>query len=453
MRSVTPEARAIDDPFLGSALGEHVLEALIGEGTAARVYRARSVATGEMVAIKILSQELGAQTNFVERMRREAVALGRIDHPNVVRTLDFGTTEEGRPYIVMELVRGRTLADLIAERAPFRRRFFAKIARQLASGLAAVHAVGVVHRDLKPANILIGDRGSGGSYPHVKIADFGLARGLTLALGPRESLTDHQSLIGTPLYMAPEQLNNPRDAQPASDIYALGVVFYEMLSGRVPFDGSMMAVFEQHLRREPLPLQSQTGFEGLTLSMLSKSPADRPAQAQVIVDVADLLGESTSEITLNVVPAFELEESTAPELSSSEAATDGAITFRDPTSGGGPSTRILVEEDFAVPLDTPGPDWEPTVASEPPVEETMGEYFIEENDTTLQSVDLPAPVAHPPTVAPAPQMIVARPATRFRPTPPRPARIEVTHASPMTRWLAAIAIVSALGILFIAFKV
>ena len=129
------------DPLIGSKIGDHVLDGLIGEGSAARVYRARSTTTGELSAIKILSREVGANHDLVERMRREAEALARIEHPNVVRTFDFGSTAEGRPYLVMELIRGRTLSTLIAEEAPFQRRTFAELARQMAvmcSGTSSV---------------------------------------------------------------------------------------------------------------------------------------------------------------------------------------------------------------------------------------------------------------------------------------------------------------------------
>lgn len=373
------------DPLIGSKIGDHVLDGLIGEGSAARVYRARSTTTGELSAIKILSREVGANHDLVERMRREAEALARIEHPNVVRTFDFGSTAEGRPYLVMELIRGRTLSTLIAEEAPFQRRTFAELARQMAAGLAAAHAAGIVHRDLKPSNVLVTST-AGGSLPRVKLVDFGLVRGLGAALGADRALTDHHALLGTPLYMAPEQLMNPRDAQPTSDLYALGVIFYEMLSGRVPFDGPMMSVFEQHFRADPPPIPTRTGFEALAFTLLQKSPSDRPPSAEAVVDAIDVLAEPTGEITRvaardeeptgRVAPAKELmgdEETTGSDfpvmkggmLPFSEGPTEGSFNFHDPTivdreteasllaTSAGISrealqgTRILVEEDFA----------------------------------------------------------------------------------------------------------
>ncbi|MFO0725974.1 MAG: serine/threonine-protein kinase [Myxococcota bacterium] len=374
------------DAMLESQVGDYILEALIGEGSAAKVYRARSLSTGQLSAIKLLSREVGANHALVERMRREAEALGRIEHPNVVRTYEFGRTPEGRPYLVMELIRGVTLSSIIAEDAPLPRRRFAELARQMAAGLWAAHESGIVHRDLKPSNVLVSS--SNTAMPRVKLVDFGLVRGLGGSnLGATDrSLTDHHALLGTPLYMAPEQLMNPREAKPTSDLYALGVIFYEMLSGKVPFDGPIMSVFEQHFRAAPPPLTTRTGFEALVFALLQKSPMDRPPSAEAVVDALDVLAEPTGEITRvaahdeeptgRLEPARHLlmgdEETTGaaepraeslPPLSF-EGPTDGSFNALDPTMVDRETdasmqatsvgvhreelkgTRILVEEDF-----------------------------------------------------------------------------------------------------------
>lgn len=266
------------DPLLGVVLHGYRLDSVLGRGRAAIVYRARHEVLHREAAIKILARDLAVQPEQLERFRREAQALSAMHHPNIVEVFDFGTAPDGRPFLSMELLNGRTLASEIDRNGPVGIGRFVEIARQLASGLAEAHRRGLVHRDLKPNNIMLVD-GPAGEV--AKILDFGIVR---FTSAERSQLTDNDLVLGTPRYMAPEQVVSPHDAGPRSDLYALGVILYEMLTGRAPFDGSLMAVLEQQLHGVPPPMGTQTGFEPLIGSLLQKNPEDRPPTAEALLE-------------------------------------------------------------------------------------------------------------------------------------------------------------------------
>lgn len=325
----------------------YVIEALLGEGSAARVYRGRCPITDEVVAIKLIAS--GAKPERAERLRREEQALDRIHHPNVVRVHEFGITTDGSAYLIMELVPGITLGQLIRERAPLSPRTFWELARQLAEGLQAAHEAGVIHRDLKPSNVLVAGSGSAAV---VRLVDFGLVR----ALSGERRLTENQVLLGTPLYMAPEQLLNPRGATQSSDLYALGAVYYEMLTGRTPFSGTLMDVLEQHQAQRPRPLNPSTVFDPLVYALLEKSPADRPASAAAVVEALDAIWERAGG--LRAASAVSFAADAEPTVSAvrteprtvvdqeTQASLLGTLDLPRPAPL---ATRILVEEDFVRP--------------------------------------------------------------------------------------------------------
>ena len=210
----------------------------IGHGGMAVVYRARHDALERTVAVKILSEHLAASREFLERFRREARTAANLRHPNVITVFDFGQDERGVPYLVLEFIEGPTLADLMDtglddSRVP-------GLLDQIADGLDYAHARGVIHRDIKPGNVLLTDDG------RAVLADFGLA---WLLEGAHLTLTG--GVIGTPEYMAPEQASG-EPIDPRADIYALGVVLYEMLVGERPFVADTpIGVLLKHLQDEP----------------------------------------------------------------------------------------------------------------------------------------------------------------------------------------------------------
>ena len=271
----------------GGDLGRYQLIDVLGRGGLATVYRARHVFDGHECALKVLKQAVAGDAIYLERFRREAAAIKRIEHPNVVKVLDFGVTDDATPYLAMEALHGRTLAMEIGRIGRLDSTHAASIARQVARGLGAVHVEGFIHRDLKPGNIMLvqGDDGD-----VVKILDFGLVREQP-GVGEGETrLTAAGKVAGTPRYMAPEQILGD-DMGPWTDLYALGVIIYEMLAGVPMFDGSVDALLRAHLDDAPPPAPMALGLEVVGEALVAKEPERRPQDADAVVAMIDALGE------------------------------------------------------------------------------------------------------------------------------------------------------------------
>jgi serine/threonine-protein kinase len=235
---------------------------------------------GKQVAVKLLKSELAADPIIARRFEQEAMAASRIHHPHAISIIDYGQSEGHLPFIVMELVKGKTLGELLRSQGAFSVERAANILRQICGALDAAHQVGVVHRDIKPENIIIGEY-DGRDW--VEVVDFGVAK-IQEDMNRRSSLTGANVIVGTPRYMSPEQCNEaPVDAR--SDIYSLGVVLYEMLSGEAPFQGdSSTRLLVAHASEPPAPLKSKRPdipprLEEVVMSALSKDPASRPQSA------------------------------------------------------------------------------------------------------------------------------------------------------------------------------
>jgi serine/threonine-protein kinase len=269
------------DPMLGDVLHGFRIEKLIGQGSAARIYHAIHLVLDREYAVKILHPEFCENRDAVGRLRREARLLSKIRHPNIVEVHDFGETANGRPFIAMELLSGKTLKSVIDNEGALPKERALSIVRQIAAGLQEAHRVGLVHRDLKPENImLVGERGK----EVAKILDFGLAR--AFRNDSRFSMiTGADILLGTPRYMAPEQILSPSSAGPSSDLYALGVILHEMLSGEPMFSGEIFEVIEAQLNRRPPQLSETGSLERLTMRLLDKDPANRLSAAGVIAEL------------------------------------------------------------------------------------------------------------------------------------------------------------------------
>jgi serine/threonine-protein kinase len=230
--------------------GRYQLRRDLGRGAAGRVFEAVHGFTGRSVALKLVTSDappsLRAELHI--RLAREARALAAVRHPGVVTVLDGGILPDGMPYLVMEMLEGRTLEGLIAARGRVTVEDTVALGIQLANGLDAAHAAGIVHRDVKPSNVVIVE-----DHRHrevAKIVDFGIAR---VAAEEEEKLTSLGALIGTPGYMAPEQLLGQDDIDSRSDVYALGVVLFECLTGRMPYDGTYQRVLLRVCSNEPVP--------------------------------------------------------------------------------------------------------------------------------------------------------------------------------------------------------
>ena len=276
--------------------GRYALEALVGSGGMADVYRAKDQLLERTVAVKILHQQYENDTEFITRFQREAKAAARITHPNIVNVYDVGVAE-GRHYIVMEYVPGRTLKERIKEEGPVPVPQALQIARQIAGALAQAHANNLVHCDIKPHNILVMPDGN------VKVADFGIARAVTEA-----TMTYNDNIMGSVHYFSPEQARGTM-ITPKSDVYSLGVLLYEMLSGRIPFDGNTaVSIARKHLEEDPQPLHMIAPgippvVEALVTRMMAKDPAQRPDSSMLVQDI--VRAEQMMRSDTEALPAFD----------------------------------------------------------------------------------------------------------------------------------------------------
>ncbi|MBK6683774.1 MAG: serine/threonine protein kinase [Deltaproteobacteria bacterium] len=283
------------DPLIGSVLHGYRLTGVLGRGALARVYRAEHLVLAREYAVKILYGRAADNERSQKRLEREAVTLSRLLHPNIVQVVDFGFTADDRPFLTMELLEGRTISQTVKTEGALSGERTAAIARQIAAALDHAHTLQVIHRDLKPGNVMLIRQPDGAE--RVKVLDFGIAR-LGDQTGTR--LTSADSLLGTPRYMAPEQIAGAGGVGPPADLYALGTVMYAMLSGRPPFVGKTMDVVEMQLNQMPAPLTTETGLEELVFELLAKRPEDRPPNAAAVIARIDAVGLAEPALTVAI---------------------------------------------------------------------------------------------------------------------------------------------------------
>ncbi len=274
--------------------GRYLVEDVLGRGGMGTVLRVRDeLLGGELIALKILDRTSAGAT---ERFRREVLLARRITSPHVARTHDLGA-HEGTSYLTMELVVGRSLATVLAEGGPLAPARAARMGASIARGLAAAHEAGVVHRDLKPDNVLVGDDG------RVVVTDFGIARALA---GEGEARLT-AGIAGTPHYMAPEQITS-REVDGRADLFTLGVLLFECLSGELPFDGETpMAAALARVQGPPRPLPASrpvpAPLAALVAELLARDPASRPASALAVAERLEALASLLSDAGAAAPPA------------------------------------------------------------------------------------------------------------------------------------------------------
>lgn len=337
------------DPLLGHTLDDkYRLDAQLGIGGMGTVYRARHLLIDRPVAVKVLNPRFFEDEAARTRFQREARAAGRLQHTNAVTVTDYGQTQDGYVYIVMELLEGRTLRDILAKEAPLDAARSVSIMLQISAAVAAAHDAGIIHRDLKPANIFIVQRAEVPAL--VKVLDFGIAKLAAESLEEDDikALTQVGAMIGTPRYMSPEQCDGA-ELTPAADVYSLGVILYEMLTGTVPFSGTTpLAIAMKHtseLPRRPRDFVATIppALEGVVLSALEKRPEDRPTNAaefrEKLLATAERLGLEHAAITSS--PNIEALRSVGKESPSGRLVID-ISKLRESRAASSDATEITV---------------------------------------------------------------------------------------------------------------
>jgi serine/threonine-protein kinase len=313
---------------IGTSIGNYQIQRLIGEGGMGKVYLAEHPGIGRQAAVKVLTPSDAADPQIVSRFITEARAANSIRHPNIVDIYDSGVLDGGTPYIVMEFLDGETLKDALA-RGPLPLADAIDWGCQVAEALAAAHAHDVVHRDLKPENLfLIADARRLGKK-QVKVLDFGIAK-LQRRTFNQVHKTRTGALLGTPLYMSPEQCMSQKDIDTRTDIYSLGVILYEMVAGRRPFDSDgVYAVISMHINEPPVSPASHRpnlprDLEAIIMQALAKAPADRQESMAVLLSQLELTrgnSAASSEALMRVqherlrpVPLSPSRQVTLPEI-------------------------------------------------------------------------------------------------------------------------------------------
>ena len=314
--------------MLGQRIRNYRIVREVGRGGMAVVYEARREDIGSRAALKILRPEYAANEEIAARFLNEARAANRIEHAGIVRIFDYGRESNGTIFLAMEFLEGETLYKRLKRQKQLASPDVVRLGRQIAAALAAAHAKQVIHRDLKPENILIIPEAEAPAGERVKVLDFGLAK---LQADMDSVRTGSNMLMGTPMYMSPEQCRSSRNTTDRSDVYALGTILFELLAGRLPFlakDPGEYIVLHMY---EPAPTVASLvpgcapALAALIDSMLDKNPERRPAMSAVVRELRDLSGSVGEQASLEL-DLRKAEEARSPTLTSSEFAYATAAT-------------------------------------------------------------------------------------------------------------------------------
>jgi serine/threonine-protein kinase len=299
--ATTDVMQAVDGgDIIGVTLSQrYLVTRKVGQGGMGAVYEATHTLINKRVAIKVLLEKYAKREALVKRLKQEAQLASQVGNEHIIDITDFGNTDDGRTFVVMEYLEGESLAECLARENQLPEQRILRIASQAASALTAAHAKGIVHRDIKPENLFLLKRKEG---DFVKVVDFGISKSLR-ASGEEEEpprLTQTGMVLGTPLYMSPEQARGDEDLDHRVDVYALGVIMYEAASGRVPFAGTnYLSVISQVLNEEPQPLRAirpelSEEFEAIVLRAMTKDRDTRYASAsEMLDDLSALLDDPT----------------------------------------------------------------------------------------------------------------------------------------------------------------
>ena len=349
----SPKGRK-SDALLGSVVnGKYRILSLVAAGGMGKIYEAEQIALGRSVALKVLhTTELDAENNpqFKKRFFREASILARLQHPNVVTIFDYGAIEGAeteRYFISMEYLSGQTLARRIVDRGRLPARDTIRIARQVARGLTEAHAHGIIHRDLKPSNVMLLAGRDGEEL--AKIVDFGIVKIVGDESDEKEDLTQEGSFIGSPKYMAPEQIARGGKIDARTDVYSFGIILYQCLTGTVPFDGaSSIQTLMAHLNQPPQPIRERAPecdapawLEQLVMSCVEKEPAKRP---QTMDAVAKTLAEAEAALSSSGILATMSMRGSGPlQAAGADSTLSSNVTgpvLRNPSTTTGTSASV-----------------------------------------------------------------------------------------------------------------
>ena len=433
-----------NEHLIGQRLGRYQVSSRLGQGGMAEVFCASDDKLDREVAIKVVLPAYASDSQLLQRFLREARVVASLEHPNILPIYDFGD-HDGLPYLVLPLIRGGTLADVLEERQLDPARIAAWI-RELAQALDAAHAAGVLHRDVKPGNVLVG------RDEHLFLTDFGIAR-----LNDATRLTRTGTVVGTPVYMAPEVASG-KSAEAASDLYSLAVMSYEMLAGRAPFEGeNVLSILHQHATSPVPPITGYTDFLAAGVDRvfeqgMAKRPADRPDSCRAFAGLlaSQLPATVVAAPPSDLVPTLEMAlkptvaRAIGPSSASSPAATayatvetSSSASRRSPRwVGVGLLAAVVALVGF---LTLQGTDWRPAhspsdsgvVSSSPTVPPPLAavaDTSVESPGTEpmtarppsseapsseLPSSELPSPESPPPTLADttAPSPVASPPRT------------------------------------------
>ena len=300
------------DPLIGSTInGRFVITSKIGAGGMGAVYRAKQLGMNRDVAIKVLLRELTENETVLRRFHLEALAVSKLKHPNTIQIFDFGETEDGLLYIAMELLEGKPLQKVLNDEKQLAVKRSLHIMEQVAKSLREAHSKGIVHRDLKPDNIFLQAVGEDSDY--AKVLDFGVAK-VAEGDGQQKTLTKAGSIFGTPKYMSPEQSRGV-ETDARSDIYAMGIILYELLTGRVPFNAeNPLGILIKHLQEVPPAFQAirpdlviPEQVERYVHKMLAKGVDERPQTTEAVIRELEKLRDELPPLFRNVVTRADAE--------------------------------------------------------------------------------------------------------------------------------------------------
>ena len=294
--TILSDTVSFEEQAVGKTLdGKYRIDGFLKRGGMGAVYRGTHLMLNKPVAIKLIKPELVSSTDVVQRFLREARAAAHLSHPNIVTVHDLGQNADGTLYIAMELVDGSSLKELIVSEGAWEPKRTVRLFKGICSALALAHREGIVHRDLKPQNIMVSRDSEGNEIP--KLLDFGIAK----TFEPTSpALTSTGMVLGTPHYMSAEQAKG-QPADQRSDLYALGVILYEMLVGRVPFDdASIPQILIKHLSEPPEPPNARganipTDLEAVVLRCLEKEPDDRYQSAEELMSALGVVPDTAAQ--------------------------------------------------------------------------------------------------------------------------------------------------------------